>query len=46
MRISALPIDFDSLVRFHPPAAIHDDVAYENAMTEVDPAVWTANRVE
>lgn len=27
-----LPLDFDALVRFHPPAAIHDEVAYENVM--------------
>jgi antitoxin component HigA of HigAB toxin-antitoxin module len=27
-----LPADFAALVRLHPPAAIHDEVAYENAM--------------
>ncbi|HMO86674.1 MAG TPA: hypothetical protein PKC18_17310, partial [Lacipirellulaceae bacterium] len=31
-----LPGDFESLVRLHPPAAIHDDVAYENAMDVVN----------
>lgn len=34
--LSTLPDDFDALVRFHPPAAIHDEVAYENAMTLVN----------
>jgi HTH-type transcriptional regulator/antitoxin HigA len=33
---SALPGKFDSLVRAHPPAAIHDDVAYENAIELVN----------
>jgi antitoxin component HigA of HigAB toxin-antitoxin module len=32
LKLSAIPGDFESLVRAHPPAAIHDDVAYENAM--------------
>src|SRR3954466_8641331 len=32
----ALPSDFESLVRLHPPAAIHDEVAYENAMDMVN----------
>jgi len=32
LNLSSLPGDFESLVRAHPPAAIHDDVAYENAM--------------
>jgi antitoxin component HigA of HigAB toxin-antitoxin module len=31
-----LPSDFDALVQLHPPAAIHDDVAYENAMELVN----------
>jgi len=31
-----LPRDFDSLVRLHPPAAVHDEVAYENAMDLVN----------
>lgn len=31
-----LPGDFNSLVRLHPPAAIHDDVAYQNAMDLVN----------
>ncbi len=32
LNVQTLPGDFDSLVRIHPPAAIHDDVAYGNAM--------------
>lgn len=32
LKMSTLPSDFESLVRAHPPAAIHDDVAYKNAM--------------
>ena len=32
INLPALPGDFESLVRAHPPAAIHDEVAYENAM--------------
>jgi HTH-type transcriptional regulator/antitoxin HigA len=32
MKASALPSAFDALVRLNPPAAIHDDVAYDNAM--------------
>ena len=32
MNLRKLPGDFDSLVRLHPPAAIHDEVAYENAI--------------
>jgi HTH-type transcriptional regulator/antitoxin HigA len=32
LKLSAIPGDFASLVRAHPPAAIHDVVAYENAM--------------
>jgi len=31
-----LPGSFDSLVRIHPPAAIHDEVAYEYAMELVN----------
>jgi len=31
-----MPKDFDSLVRAYPPAAIHDDVAYDNAMDLVN----------
>jgi HTH-type transcriptional regulator/antitoxin HigA len=30
--LQSLPSDFESLVRLHPPAAIHDAVAYDNAM--------------
>jgi antitoxin component HigA of HigAB toxin-antitoxin module len=36
LKVSALPSDFESLVRLHPPAAIHDEVAYENAMDMVN----------
>lgn len=36
MNLQTLPGDFDSLVRLHPPAAIHDEVAYENAMDLVN----------
>jgi HTH-type transcriptional regulator/antitoxin HigA len=32
MNVLTIPGDFDSLVHAHPPAAIHDEVAYENAM--------------
>ena len=32
LNASTIPSDFESLVRVHPPAAIHDDVAHENAM--------------
>ena len=32
LNLSTIPGDFESLVRAHPPAAIHDEVAYENAM--------------
>ena len=32
LNVTALPDDFEGLVRVHPPAAIHDDVAYGNAM--------------
>jgi HTH-type transcriptional regulator / antitoxin HigA len=33
---AALPGDFDSLVRLNPPAAIHDEVTYENAVELVN----------
>jgi HTH-type transcriptional regulator / antitoxin HigA len=36
LNLHSLPGDFESLVRFHPPAAIHDEVAYENAMDLVN----------
>jgi antitoxin component HigA of HigAB toxin-antitoxin module len=36
MKASPLPTDFDSLMRLHPPTAIHDEVAYENAMDMVN----------
>jgi HTH-type transcriptional regulator / antitoxin HigA len=31
-----LPDDFESLVRRHPPMAIHDEVAYANAQEVID----------
>jgi HTH-type transcriptional regulator / antitoxin HigA len=36
IKVSAFPSDFESLVRRHPPAAIHDDVAYENAIDTIN----------
>jgi len=36
LKSTTLPSDFESLVRIHPPAAIHDGVAYENAMDLVN----------
>jgi HTH-type transcriptional regulator/antitoxin HigA len=36
LNLQSLPSDFDSLVRLNPPAAIHDDVAYENAIEVVN----------
>jgi antitoxin component HigA of HigAB toxin-antitoxin module len=36
MKLPKLPSDFDSLVRTNPPAAIHDEVAYENTMDLVN----------
>jgi HTH-type transcriptional regulator / antitoxin HigA len=36
LKIPAIHDDFESLVRAHPPAAIHDEVAYENAIELVD----------
>jgi HTH-type transcriptional regulator/antitoxin HigA len=34
--LKALPEKFEALVRLHPPAAIHDEVAYHNAMDLVN----------
>jgi antitoxin component HigA of HigAB toxin-antitoxin module len=34
--LSALPSDFESLVRAYPPAAIHDEIAYENTIDLVN----------
>jgi antitoxin component HigA of HigAB toxin-antitoxin module len=31
-----LPSDFELLVQLHPPAAIHDEVAYENTMEMIN----------
>ncbi len=36
LNLRTLPADFDSLVRLNPPAAIHDEVSYENAMDLVN----------
>jgi len=36
LSLSTIPGEFESLIRVHPPAAIHDDVAYENAMDLVN----------
>ena len=36
LNLPALPSDFEALVRLYPPAAIHDEVAYENAMDLVN----------
>jgi HTH-type transcriptional regulator/antitoxin HigA len=36
LNLQDLPSDFDSLVQLDPPAAIHDDVAYDNAMEIVN----------
>ncbi len=36
LKLSTIPGDFESLVRARPPAAIHDEVAYENAMNLVN----------
>lgn len=36
LNLTSLPSDFESLVRAYPPAAIHDEVAYENAMGLID----------
>ena len=41
-----LPDNFESLVRLHPPAAIHDEVAYENAMDLVNKLTSLANPTE
>lgn len=36
LSLLTLPDDFESLVRLHPPAAIHDDIAYENSVELVN----------
>jgi antitoxin component HigA of HigAB toxin-antitoxin module len=36
LKAAALPTDFESLMHVHPLAAIHDEVAYENAMEMVN----------
>jgi HTH-type transcriptional regulator/antitoxin HigA len=46
MNLRKLPGDFDSLVRLHPPAAIHDEVAYENANGLVDKLTAVPNPTE
>ena len=46
MNLRKLPGDFDSLVRLHPPAAIHDEVAYENANGLVNKLTAVPNPTE
>jgi HTH-type transcriptional regulator/antitoxin HigA len=46
INLQTLPGDFDSLVRIHPPAAIHDEVAYENAMDLVNKLTSLPNPTE
>ena len=46
LKLSALPGDFDSLVRAHPPAAIHDDIACENATELVNKLTALPNPTE
>jgi antitoxin component HigA of HigAB toxin-antitoxin module len=46
LNVTELPGDFDSLVHIHPPAAIHDDVAYENAMDLVNRLTSLADPTE
>ena len=36
LNVQNLPGDFESLVRLYPPAAIHDEIAFENAMDIVN----------
>lgn len=36
LTVATLPKDFESLVSANPPAAIHDEVAYQNAMDIVN----------
>jgi antitoxin component HigA of HigAB toxin-antitoxin module len=36
LNLEKFPGDFDSLVRLSPPAAIHDDVSYDNTMEVVN----------
>lgn len=46
LNLPALPGDFESLVRAHPPAAIHDEVAYENATELVNKLTALPNPTE
>lgn len=39
----ALPEEFESLIRLHPPAAIHDEFAYESAVELVGKLTSTPN---
>src|SRR3990172_818669 len=43
---STMPSDFESLVRAQPPAAIHDEVAYENAMEWINKLTSLPNATE
>jgi antitoxin component HigA of HigAB toxin-antitoxin module len=46
LNLSKIPSDFESLVRAHPPAAIHDEIAYENAMELVNTLTSLPNPTE
>ena len=46
MNLQTIPDNFDALVRLHPPAAIHDDVAYENAVDLVSKLTSLPNATE
>ena len=46
MNLRKLPGDFDSLVRLHPPAAIHDEVADGNAIGLVNKLTAVPNPTE
>lgn len=46
LSLSVLPNDFESLVRAHPPAAIHDEIAFENAAELVNKLTALPNPTE
>jgi HTH-type transcriptional regulator/antitoxin HigA len=46
LNVKSLPEGFESLVRLHPPAAIHDEVAYENAMDLINKLTSLARPTE
>jgi antitoxin component HigA of HigAB toxin-antitoxin module len=41
-----MPTDFESLVQAHPPAAIHDEAAYENTMDLINKLTSLADHTE